>query len=152
MMDANKATISQLQDESNRLVSLIGEMETRLADARALLGNVRTELERRLRPVEKPTVTDHALLRYLERVHGVDVAAMKAHILTDNVTAAIHAGASSVIMDGVRFVIKGNALVTVTEAGPKAKPRKVHKGRAENGHDWHGEVDEYYATAGDPTP
>jgi hypothetical protein len=143
MMDVSKATVSQLQAESNRIESLIGEMAIKAADARVLLGRIRAELEKRLRPADKPMITDHALLRYIERVLGVDVAGLRAEILNPNVIAAIAGGASSITKDGVKFVVKGNALVTVIDA--KTPQRKVQKSRPDDIEDWRAQVTEHYA-------
>lgn len=62
---------------------------------------------------EKPGVSDHAMLRYLERVLDIDVDAMREALLTENVRNAMKMGASGVIVNGVHFVIKGQMLVTV---------------------------------------
>ncbi|MAA97802.1 MAG: hypothetical protein CMN87_15515 [Stappia sp.] len=60
----------------------------------------------------KPTVTDHAVLRYLERAHGLDVDAVRAHIAGRAMTAA-ELGALAVKIEGVRFVLAGRTVVTV---------------------------------------
>lgn len=58
-------------------------------------------------------ITDHAVLRYMERVLGVDVAAVRAEIRARVRLAEAHEGAEAVLADGVRFAIEGNAVVTV---------------------------------------
>ena len=85
------------------------------------------------RAVKKPLahVTDHALLRYLERVKGVDVDAVRNE-LGHVVDKAIEAGAGATIIDGVRYVLNDKTIVTaalvnkVPERGRslRRRPRK----------------------------
>ena len=58
-------------------------------------------------------VTDHALLRYLERVLGYDIAHMKNQMLPEEVKSAIRAGALSVEHLGVTYVIENHKVVTI---------------------------------------
>lgn len=57
-------------------------------------------------------VTNHAILRYLERAHGVDVAAARRR-LAELAEAGIRAGALSVCADDVKLVLKDHKVVTV---------------------------------------
>lgn len=56
-------------------------------------------------------VTDHAVLRYIERKHGVDVEAIRAHI-QKAVTDGVRYGATGVIAEGVKFVLQEDTVVT----------------------------------------
>lgn len=63
-------------------------------------------------------VSDHALLRYLERVQGIDIEAMRASIevrLDRAASAAELLGIPtySVRLDGVGFVVRSGAVTTV---------------------------------------
>ena len=60
------------------------------------------------------TVSDHAVLRYLERVHGLDVAHFRSHIAA-LVTRGVEHGAVGVITEDVKFVLSGAVVVTVLE-------------------------------------
>lgn len=60
----------------------------------------------------RPYVTDHAVLRYLERVHGVNVEAARRYI-AGRCARGQSAGAVGVLADGVRYVLRNNAVVTV---------------------------------------
>lgn len=64
-------------------------------------------------------ISDHALLRYLERVHGLDVEAMRAHI-ADRLDVVVQPGFArqAVCHDGVRYLIVRDTLVTVIPAVP----------------------------------
>lgn len=64
------------------------------------------------------TITDHALVRYLERVEGVDVESIRRYLLTENVRVAASmtdaTGARSTVVhpDGFRLVLQGGKVVT----------------------------------------
>lgn len=59
-------------------------------------------------------VTDHALLRHLERVQGIDIEAMRRE-LGHKVDAAIEAGATSTVSDGIRYVLVEERLVSCVQ-------------------------------------
>lgn len=124
-MSADAMSISQLQAESDRLQSLVGQIQLQLSDAQASLASVRSELQRRLKPQPEPRLSDHAMLRYLERVMHVDVKAIQARIMTDKVKAAILAGASSVIVAGAKFKIANNTVVTIIDVDAPPKMAKA---------------------------
>lgn len=67
---------------------------------------------KRLRPL---VVSDHALLRYLERFCGIDVEEMR-QAMTDILTPAADAKATSVSANGMTFKIRENTVVTVQKA------------------------------------
>jgi len=62
----------------------------------------------------KIRITDHAVLRYLERVRGFDVEAVRREIAASCAVAADHPAATAVLSRGFRFTIKADAVVTVT--------------------------------------
>jgi hypothetical protein len=51
---------------------------------------VEKSIETLLRQAEKPVVTEHAMLRYLEQVHGLDLEALQKEILSDTRVDAIN--------------------------------------------------------------
>lgn len=57
-----------------------------------------------------PYVTDHAVVRYLERIVGLDVDALRAVIAADCRRAQ---GAPCVRTDSARYIVRGAAIVTV---------------------------------------
>lgn len=61
-------------------------------------------------------VTDHAVLRYLERVVGFDIDAVRKHI-ADTCAAPAAIGAVCVRAEGYRFEITNNTVVTVRPDG-----------------------------------
>ena len=60
-------------------------------------------------------VTDHALLRYLERVMGLDMEACRDHIVTPEIRDAVRIGAASIYQNGFTYIIEEGAIVTVLE-------------------------------------
>lgn len=79
----------------------------------------------------KLTITDHAVLRYLERVGGFDIARLRASMAAKITTAHVP-GAAYVNIDGVSFAVRdndGQSVVTTALTGTKArKPRRKRKG------------------------
>lgn len=70
-------------------------------------------------------VTDHAILRYLERALGFDIEALRRGI-ADKCAAAIRAGAASKVVDGIRYEFRNGAVVTITKdlGGTPSRTRK----------------------------
>ena len=66
-------------------------------------------------------VIDHAVLRYLERVAGLNMEEVRSNIHLKTKTA-LESGAKSVTVDGYRYRIAGGRVVTVF---PTAKTKRV---------------------------
>lgn len=77
--------------------------------------------------MKKPahSVSDHAVLRYLERVEGVDVEACRAKI-GRMVDRGMALGAVGVVIGAFVFRIENKCVVTVYR---RNHPRVGHKGR-----------------------
>ena len=58
-------------------------------------------------------ISDHALVRYLDRVKGVDVDKMKQEMSTDILKSSVNQGATSVRIDGFTYVIRNKIVTTV---------------------------------------
>ncbi len=74
-------------------------------------------------PEPKPlTVSDHAVLRYLERVGGFEIEALRQSI-ERRAAKALLPGASAVVIDGHRFVVgkgpDGPVIVTILDTTPR---------------------------------
>jgi hypothetical protein len=70
------------------------------------------------RPVaDRPVVTEHALLRYLERVCGVDLKAITADMLGQGRGGIIHLMESGKVplADGFHLVVHARRVVTVVQ-------------------------------------
>lgn len=64
-------------------------------------------------PPATVAVTDQAVVRYLEQVWGVDVAAIRSRIAREAATGVAH-GAAALGRGRVRFVLDSARVVTVT--------------------------------------
>lgn len=72
-------------------------------------------------------VTDHALLRWIERVEKVDVAAVRARIV-QVVGPAAGIGAPYVVHDGFSVILEGAVVITVLDR--HQRPKVGRNGRA----------------------
>ena len=63
--------------------------------------------------VRGPVVTDHALVRWLERVYELDVDALRERILTDKVKTALKTGAHRAIIDGLEYGFSDGRITTI---------------------------------------
>lgn len=68
------------------------------------------------------SVSDHAVLRYLERVGGFEIEALRAS-MERRAAETLVPGASSVIINGHRFVVgngpDGQVIVTILDLSPR---------------------------------
>lgn len=73
--------------------------------------------------MSEPHITDHAVLRYLERAGGFQIEALR-QAMAERVGRTAAPGAASVLIDGLRFVLKdgpqGLTVVTVLEKDQRA--------------------------------
>lgn len=76
--------------------------------------------------MKKPPVhvTDHSVLRYLERVRGIDVEAVRTEIAAIT-EVAVQSGACGLNTDGMSYRFENGAVVTVTrtKSTNRAAPR-----------------------------
>ena len=63
---------------------------------------------------DEPIVSEHAVLRWLERVEGMDINAIRARILDAKTVSAIQfAKSGKVKKDGYTLIFKNSVIVTV---------------------------------------
>lgn len=72
-------------------------------------------------------VTDHAIVRYLERCKGVDVEAIRAHIWKI-CEPGVRMGATCIRAENVKFEFANGTVVTVTP--PTERPNRTAQARA----------------------
>lgn len=103
--------------ELNRVSKEINELEPRVKSEQRRLSNLKArqiELTELLNtPSENVGVSDHALIRYLERKYGFDFTDYRNEILTPERISAIKSGAESISVNGVKMKIQNNTVVTV---------------------------------------
>lgn len=80
--------------------------------------------------VKRPRVhvTDHALVRFLERVGGVDVEALRTAI-GKSLDEAARLGAAAAVIDGFRYVLREDPVdgLRVVTVEPFAQTTPVHR-------------------------
>jgi hypothetical protein len=133
----------RISEHQREMTALQGEVAQMEATRRSLLA----EVERRSRPAEDVHITDHALLRYVERVFGIDVDAVRREILTDGVARCIELGASTITVNGIQFRVKDRSIVTVIGGDQKThrKKSKAHqRGRRPERDDINAHLADYY--------
>lgn len=121
-------TDAELKGLRSRKVQLEAEIEqagAELREANAAQAQRRERLAAILKQIadlefvnRDVTITEHALLRYLERARGIDLEAVKKEMLSPRVEAAIrNLGTCNIATDnGVKLVVKGRAVVSVVPA------------------------------------
>lgn len=69
--------------------------------------------------LDTATVSDHALVRWLERVDGVPIDALKRVMLSEAVLHGMAVGAKRVRLEarGLDLVLEGRTVVTVVKLG-----------------------------------
>lgn len=77
------------------------------------------------------TVTDHAVLREIQRVHGLDVEGIRRAIAR-KVARGMEKGAVGVLVDGVRYVLRDGRVVTVLD-GPRSVPAEARYQERQDG-------------------
>jgi predicted nuclease with TOPRIM domain len=133
----------RISEHQREMTALQGEVAQMEATRRSLLA----EVERRSRPAEDVHITDHALLRYVERVFGIDVDAVRRQILTDGVAKCIELGASTITVNGIQFRVKDRSIVTVIGSDQKTHRKKSkahHRGRRPERDDINAHLADYY--------
>ena len=94
-----RATQGDLQKKQNKLTEELEELNIKIGAQ----GN------------EEPVISEHAILRYMERVLNMDIERIKAMIVDSNTAALIKnlKTAKIPVGDGIRLVVKDNVVVSV---------------------------------------
>lgn len=75
----------------------------------------------------RPKVTDHALIRYIERKYQIDMDDIRADFDIAPIKQAIRAGAPMVAFGGLRFVLRGAKVITVLDGVKTARDKRGDK-------------------------
>lgn len=120
----------ELSDNAGELLELLGQSESLNAQAENELKLRRTErdlIKSKLRKVRADltelTVSDHAIVRYLERMVGVDIEACKQEMLSKlpkDLSLADPVEFVQVTADGLHYVIRDNLIISVTPLKEKS--------------------------------
>ena len=63
--------------------------------------------------MKQPRFSDHAVLRYIERVYGVDIEGLRRELFTPMLKEACRIGASGLVDNGIEYKIEDGVVVTV---------------------------------------
>lgn len=133
---------ASIENTKAELAARLKEDQSEAQRLRSRIGSIDAELQRReARDNIVPTISDHALLRYIERACGVDVETLKSELLTDAVVLAIKSGATGVRTPHGTMVIKGNTVVTF-KSDDMDNRRRARVGRPRDEADEDGWADE----------
>ncbi|MEY9717878.1 phage baseplate assembly protein gpV [Sinorhizobium fredii] len=70
-------------------------------------------------------ITDHAILKYLERAHGLDVDAVRRH-MSGLAATAVELGAIAVTIESVKLRLRAGVCVTVLKPSwPAIRPERT---------------------------
>ena len=85
-------------------------------------------IKRRVKKRNKVIVSEHAMLRYIERVLGIDLKEIENRILTDEIKEQYKIVGSRrfSINDEFRTLIRDNVVVTITDNDNKKIERKKY--------------------------
>jgi hypothetical protein len=136
-------THGRISESQREMTALQGEAAQMEATPRSLLA----EVERRSHPSEDIHITDHALLRYVERVFKIGIDALRRQVLTDGVTKGIEHGASTITVNGIQFRVNDRSIVTVIGSDQKTHRKKSkahHRGRRPERDDINAHLADYY--------
>lgn len=130
----------ELTDDVNELLELLGQAESLNAQAEKERKLRRTELaliQDKLKAVRQQykdiQVTDHAIVRYLERVIGLDIEACKQEMLKKLPKGYKHSDDIQAIKldnSDLQYIIRDNLIVSVT---PTEHERRRYSKREKNG-------------------
>jgi hypothetical protein len=127
----------QITSLKKRLAKIDVSLDEMKAEQRQLTARMNELLEEKKRLEDlietlipkKLTVSDHAILRYIERVMGVDVDAIRQLIASEKVenVVATLGDAKVPLGNGAFAVVKNHAVVTVTTVDPEQSRKKVKR-------------------------
>lgn len=78
-------------------------------------------------------VSDHAVLRWLERVHGMDIETIRREIGQKAAVALDHPGAEAVLVDGIKLQLRDGVVTTVVERSNAWKNNRRYRAEVERG-------------------
>lgn len=107
---------SRLEPEVERLKREVSQANTAYQEVKKELDDVVVEINRFEEETIEPIVSEHAMLRYIERVKGFDLTALHNEILTDERKALIAEMRScDFIVGDYKIVVKRGVVVSVTD-------------------------------------
>jgi hypothetical protein len=111
-IDGLDVRIAALREDAAPIRQQLANIDSQISK----LTNERRDHQAKLNELNtKPRVSDHAVIRYLERKHGFTFEDVRKELLTPTVIMAMEAGAESVKVNGGRLKIAGKTVVTYVD-------------------------------------
>lgn len=103
--------LKSLEGELSTNEQIVNDMQNRKSTLKNKINKLKNSLEH-VKPPPSIHISDHALLRYMERHQNIDVEGVRQHI------RELLAGSESVVsFKFLGFVVKGNTVITYVEPG-----------------------------------
>lgn len=117
--DAVRTEIAAMRDDEIHTLSIslqkqIAEMSVPVTRLKTRLGFVNDEKRRRRAGRDQFVISDHAIVRYLERKHGVDIEGIREEILTMALRAAGEGHRRHDSESGLTFAMDRQSLIVAT--------------------------------------
>jgi len=106
--------IGLLDTERKPLGKRLGEIDSEKAKLKKQAGDVKAKLSIKKRPA---SISDHAVLRFLERKYAFDFEKIRKQLLSPKVKSAMEAGASGVKIEGGTLKIRNKTVTTFIASG-----------------------------------
>ena len=109
MKSEKTKTLNQLKSDKEMYETILKDINKKIEATEKeveRLNNVYTGL------TKYEYLTDHALVRYLERSGAVDVKAIRKNLLNESVALGLINGANKVMIGNFEFIVKNGKIVT----------------------------------------
>lgn len=118
-----EAAVIRLELQKDRIEGGLAELKAERVLVLDALNRAKQALASHMRELERqkfkentvPMVSSHALLRYVERILEIDIDLLRQTILSPENRAAIEAGATRIMANGMTLVVKDKVVVTVQD-------------------------------------
>lgn len=105
----------QIETKRNLIINEINDKQLEASSLKKELGQIKQQMDNlKSKDTGKIIVSEHSLLRYIERVLGIDLNVLRNKILSDDDAKVISAlGNGTFPKDGFKIKIKDGVVVTV---------------------------------------
>lgn len=112
--------LKRLQSDKERVESEVKQIKQIISESNKKVNDLNGKkkgIEKKIEALAQKDiiVTEHALLRYIERIYGLNLEELKNEILTDESKAMIKFanGNGKFTLNGVKLIVKNSTVVTV---------------------------------------
>lgn len=106
--------LAKLESEEKRLKEERDTAEQARKQCANQLASVRNAIQEMIAKERDPVITEHAMLRYFERILGFNLDEVKKEILTDDLKALVKKlGDGKYTIGGKKMIVRGNVIVTI---------------------------------------